>query len=74
MDDKKPMFDLQRSFEYPGQANYKARRLLYNVIDMPGQFRGQIALTEAEYEAVGATLYAARQTFSNGRFPAHRSN
>lgn len=42
------IFDLQRSHDWQGEANYKADRSLYNVIDWRGEFRGQIALTREE--------------------------
>lgn len=53
-----PMFDLQRSHDHPGEAHWKAERVLYNVIDMPGLFRGQIALTDDERHAIGGTIFA----------------
>ena len=53
-----PMFDLQRSYDHPGEAHWKAERVLYNVIDMPGLFRGQIALTPDERHAIGGTIFA----------------
>ena len=42
------IFDLQRSNDWQGEANGKAGRSLYNVIDWRGEYRGQIALTQAE--------------------------
>lgn len=42
------IFDLDRSHDWPGEANRKAGRNFYNVIDWRGEFRGQIALTADE--------------------------
>lgn len=45
-------FDLERSYDWPGDANRKVGRNLYNVIDWAGYHRGQIALTPEEHAAI----------------------
>lgn len=59
------IFDLDRSFDWPGTANSRAGRNLYNVIDWTGGYRGQIALTPGEARALnplgtGLSLGAAQ--------------
>ena len=55
---RQPMFDLLRSHSHPGVANYRKERLLFNVIDMAGEHRGEIAMTQDERDAVGGIMFA----------------
>ncbi len=48
----KAQYDLQRSLDFAGDANFKAGRDLWNVIDWRGEYRGQIALTVDEADAL----------------------
>lgn len=55
---REAVFDLVRSHDHPGDANYKADRKLYNVIAMAGDWRGQVALTDEELQSIGSVIYA----------------
>ncbi len=48
----KAQYDLQRSLDFAGDANFKAGRDLWNVIDWRGEYRGKIALTVDEADAL----------------------
>lgn len=52
VDSRFTTFDLERSNDWPTEANHKAGRRLYNVIDWAGYHRGQIALTADEHAAI----------------------
>lgn len=50
--------DLVRSHDCPTPKDHSKGRVLWNVIDMPGEYRGQIALTIYEAEQLGHILAA----------------